>query len=494
MNKEWQKEQLRVDFIKALLNQKTLRLNENTGGLKEGIIELRKTFWDDVTVNLDEPDDVIESFTSIKQQAELLAERERTHGQTHKQLKHLDRLKKSPYFGRIDFHEEGEKTADQIYIGVGSLMDEHDEQFLIYDWRAPISSLYYDFSPGEAAYNTPSGMIEGTMELKRQFIIKEGQLKGMFDTGVTIGDTLLQEVLGGNANTQMKSIVATIQREQNHIIRNERSKFLIVQGVAGSGKTSAALQRVAYLLYRYRNTLSSDNIMLFSPNPLFNSYVATVLPELGEENMEQTTYQQYLLTRLGKQFHVEDPFSQMEYTLTAASEPGYDTRMNSIRYKASIEYKEQIDRYVDLLSEQGLIFKNITFRGIKIVSAEEIYKIFYSLDPTISIPNRMKLTSEQLLEIIRKQERLERTKDWVMEEAELLDKEDYLEVFNRVQKQQDRMEETFDDAEREQRILVKAIVNKHFKSIRQAVKRYRFLNIKAIYRQLFMSKESFTCA
>lgn len=142
-------------------------------------------------------------------------------------------------------------------------MDEHDENFLIYDWRAPISSLYYDYSPGEAKYNTPEGTIEGEITLKRQFIIRNSEIKGMFDTGVTIGDEMLQEVLGNNASTQMKSIVATIQREQNEIIRNECSKILLVQGAAGSGKTSAALQRVAYLLYRYRGTLNSENIMLF---------------------------------------------------------------------------------------------------------------------------------------------------------------------------------------------------------------------------------------
>ena len=491
MNKEWQKEQRRVDVIQDVVDHKLVHIQGNTGGLKEGIIELRKTFWDDVRVNLDEPDEAIETMASIKQQSELLAERERSHGQAHKQLKQLYRLKNSPYFGRIDFHEDGEKTKDRIYIGVASLMDEHDEEFLIYDWRAPISSLYYDYSPGRAAYNTPSGMIEGTMELKRQFIIKEAQLKGMFDTGVTIGDSMLQEVLGGNANTQMKSIVATIQKEQNHIIRNERSKYLIVQGVAGSGKTSAALQRVAYLLYRYRNTLSSDNIMLFSPNPLFNSYVATVLPELGEENMEQTTYQQYLISRLGRQFNVEDPFSQMEYTLTAMREEGYETRMNAIRYKSSMEYKELIDQYVTDLSEQGLIFKNITFRGRNIFSAEDISKIFYSLDPSISIPNRMKLTSERLLKVISKQEQMERREDWVLAEAELLDRADYMDAFRRVQKEQERMEETFDDAEREERILAKEIVSKYFKPIKRAVKRFRFLDMKAVYLQLFKLKETF---
>ncbi|MEK3888855.1 RNA polymerase recycling motor HelD [Bacillus sp. FSL K6-3431] len=491
MNKEREKEQQRLDFIQNVLDNKKKHLHENMGGVKEGIIQLRKSFWDDVTVNLDEPDDVIETFTSIKQQAELLAERERTHGHSNKQLKQIHKLKNSPYFGRIDFHEDDEIGTDCTYIGVASLMDENDEEFLIYDWRAPISSLYYDYTPGRATYHTPSGMIEGTMELKRQFIIKEGKLKSMFDTGVTIGDSLLQEVLGANANTQMKSIVATIQKEQNDIIRNEKSKFLIVQGVAGSGKTSAALQRVAYLLYRYRNTLTSDNIMLFSPNPLFNSYVATVLPELGEDNMEQTTYQQYLLTRLGGKFDVEDPFSQLEYTLTAIKEPGYNNRMKSIHFKSSIGFKALIDEYIYYLSKQGLIFKNITFRDRIILSAQDIYNVFYSLDGSISIPNRIKLTMERILKELAKKEKLERLEEWVIEEAELLDKDDYLKVFRQVQKEQEDVDDAFGDAERELQLMAKAIVKKYFMPIRKAVKKYGFLNMRAVYRQLFTLKESF---
>lgn len=225
MNEEWVKEQHRVHDIHKIIDQKMKKLDNNLGGLKGDIIELRKTFWDDVTINLDDPSEAIETFTSIKQQAELLGERERTHGQSNKLIRQLFRLKQTPYFGRIDFKEQGEKNSDRMYIGIASLMDEQDENFLIYDWRAPISSLYYDYGPGEAVYQTPSGEIEGVMELKRQFIIEGNILKGMFDTGITIGDNILQEVLGGNASTQMKNIVATIQREQNHIIRNEKGNI-----------------------------------------------------------------------------------------------------------------------------------------------------------------------------------------------------------------------------------------------------------------------------
>lgn len=482
-NQEWQHEQQRVDTVMHEISKKQAQLNEKAGKLKEGIVSLRKNFWDDVTVNLDEPDDVIETQASLKQQAELLSERERSHGHFSEQLKTLDRLKDSPYFGRIDFREEGEQQAEPIYIGIASLMDEKEEDFLIYDWRAPISSMYYDYAPGPAEYETIEGPVKGKIDLKRQYIIRNGKIKGLFDTGVTIGDRLLQEMLGAYGSTKMKSIVATIQKEQNKIIRNEKSKFLIVQGVAGSGKTSAALQRVAYLLYAHRETLNADNIILFSPNPLFNSYVATVLPELGEENMLQTTYAEYVKDRVGQAFDLEGPFEQMERFLDEISDDS--TRMDAIRYKANLEFKALIDQYVACLEDRGLIFRDITFQDRILFGAEKIKHYFYALDHSISIPNRLELVSERLLEELAEMEQLEQRRDWVTAEMELLDKEDFLNAFQEMQHGQPSDEETFDDFDREWEILTKEIVGKHFQPIREQLKQLDFVDVKENYRQLF---------
>ena len=251
-------EEKRIEKVKKEIERQLNTITSYSGDLKTDVVHLRKTFWDDVTVNIENDEDAVETLASIKQQAEMLSERERTHGQLHKRFKTLSRLKDAPYFGRIDFREDGEKDKDIVYLGISSLMDEKQENFLIYDWRAPISSLYYDYSPGYAKYETVEGSIEGSMLLKRQFITKNGRITSMFDTGVTIGDELLKEVLGNNASTHMKTIVATIQKEQNALIRNEKSRYLIVQGAAGSGKTSAALQRVAYLLYRHLHDLTAE--------------------------------------------------------------------------------------------------------------------------------------------------------------------------------------------------------------------------------------------
>jgi DNA helicase II / ATP-dependent DNA helicase PcrA len=481
-----QLEQERVNFVSKEIDKKKLKLQKNTGGVSSDVLELRKTFWEDVTVNTDEPDDMIETAASIKQQAELLSERERTFKQMDKQIRILERLKYSPYFGRIDFLETDENNADQVYLGIASLMDEHDEDFLIYDWRAPISSLYYDFAPGPASYPTLDGEIEGEMKLKRQFIIRETNIKAMFDTGVTIGDEMLQEVLGNNANAQMKSIVATIQREQNLIIRNERSKLLIVQGVAGSGKTSAALQRVAYLLYRYRETIKSENIMLFSPNPLFNSYVSTVLPELGEENMEQATFMEYLNNRIGSEFEVEDPFDQMEFLLNDEEHPDYDIRVGGIRYKASLEFKEIIDQYVNQLSKKGLLFKNLVFRGEIIISNETIYDYFYSLDASFTIPNRMEMVKDWLLRELKRKVKQERSKSWVEDEVQYLEKEDYLEAYQELQEKDRYNEKSFDDFEQEQKILAEKVVKQKFRPLFSRVKKLNFLDMKGLYSQLFI--------
>ncbi|MFK9092849.1 RNA polymerase recycling motor HelD [Bacillus salipaludis] len=484
-NKDWQKEQERVCAVVKEIDQKISNLKQNTGKVRSDVLEIRKTFWEDVTVNLDEPDDMIETAASIKQQTELLSERERTHKQLDKHLNTLSRLKYSPYFGRIDFYEDGEKSPDIVYLGIASLMDKHDENFLIYDWRAPISSLYNDFSPGPARYKTPEGTIEGDMTVKRQFIIRNAEIKGMFDTGVTIGDEMLQEVLGNNASTQMKSIVATIQREQNAIIRNERSKILIVQGAAGSGKTSAALQRVAYLLYRYRGTLNAENIMLFSPNPLFNSYVATVLPELGEENMKQSTFQEYLNHRLGKAYDVEDPFTQMEYLLSGENDTEYQTRVEGIRFKASLNFKKIIDQYASKLSSKGLLFKDLSFRGDVIISNEEIYDYFYALEKNYSIPNRIQLVKDWLLKELRRAMKRECSRSWVEEEIQFLEKEDYMEAFKKLQEKNRFSDNTFDDFEREQKFLAEMVVKEKFKPLFVRVKNLKFIDTTQVYLKIF---------
>ncbi|MGO4107312.1 RNA polymerase recycling motor HelD [Paenibacillus sp. YAF4_2] len=483
-------EQKRVDRVMRLIREQLGKLLQTSSGMREDIVDIRKNFWDDVTINFEDSAEAAESAASLKQQAEVLAEREHSHRHAEQQVKLLRKLEQTPYFGRVDFIEESTAENEQIYLGIGSMLDESGSNYLIYDWRAPVSSLYYDYSPGPAEYVTPTGNIKGDMTLKRQYVIRRGNIVSMFDTGVTIGDELLQEVLGKQSDAHMKSIVGTIQREQNQIIRNERARLLIVQGAAGSGKTSAALQRVAYLLYRYRGTLQPDQIVLFSPNSMFNSYVATVLPELGEQNMQQTTYQQYLEHRIGQSFALEDPFAQMEYTLGAMSDPSYETRISSIRHKSGAAFMKVIERYVESLGESGLLFKAIKFRGRKLVSAEAIGQHFYSLNKSYTVPNRMKMVADWLLKELTRLSKIERKKQWVEDEMELLDKEAYIHVYNELRRKEGSSSESFDEFDREKDMLASIIVQERFKRLRSRVKKLRFVDTQTLYRRLYENEQA----
>lgn len=485
---EWQAEQERVTGITKLLTARIRQLSEELGLHRSDVVDMRKDFWEEVTVNFSSPDDLGETSTSLRQQAQILNERERHHLQSSKALKKYKKLVVSPYFGRIDFSESRDSKAEEIYLGIGSLMEDNGT-FLIYDWRAPISSLYYDGAPGPAAYETPGGLVSGTMELKRQFVIDSGIIDVMFDTGMTIGDELLQQVLSHSADDRMKSIVATIQKEQNAVIRNDRSRMLVVQGAAGSGKTSAALQRVAYLLYKYREVLQADQMLLFSPNPLFNSYVSTVLPELGEENMQQTTFQMYLEHRLGQEFQLEDVFSQTESLLNAPDGPAAAVRREGIGYKSSVAFLDAIRRYVNLLEHEGMMFKPLMFQGRAVISKEEMERQFYAYDSNIKLANRIDLMTGWLLKKIAAFSVEERSASWVEDQIEVLDSSDYQRAYQMTRRKGGGHDNSFDDFDTEKSMLARYIVSQRLKPLRVWTKRGRFVDVKGLYSRLFTDRE-----
>lgn len=307
-----QEEQVRVDDVVGQIQTKEHQLQAKMKQAETEEADIHKHFEKDVKINTGSYEGMMDTALSIRQQQQMLDERTNSWQHSAQQLDVLQRLEKTPYFARIDFQENRAKKPETIYIGLGSFTD-NDDHFLVYDWRAPISSIYYDGNLGKVSYQTPDGEQQVNVDLKRQFLIEDGQIKTMFDTQETIGDQMLMEVLGEQSDTKMKSIVTTIQREQNQIIRDTKAELLFVQGAAGSGKTSAIMQRVAYLLYRYRGNLNSSQVIMFSPNQLFNDYIGNVLPELGEQNMVQLTYHQYAARRLPN-MTVEDLFSQFEKT------------------------------------------------------------------------------------------------------------------------------------------------------------------------------------
>ncbi len=485
MNKKLHQEQERVDNVLKKITEQISKLEGETVQRRQEVVDTRKNFWDEVKVNIDNFDDYLETIISLRQQAQILSVSQISHRQVSDRLSALRRMKEIPYFGRIDFTEEGTFDLERIYIGVSTLRDTNGETILIYDWRAPISSIYYDYSPGSVDYDTPGGKVHGILDQKWQYIIRNGVIESMFNTSITIGDEILQNVLGKNTDKHMHSIVASIQKEQNQIIRHDKGRLLIVQGAAGSGKTSAALQRIAYLLYKHRDFLKADQIILFSPNAMFNNYVSRVLPELGEENMQQVTFQEYLSHRLSDAFQVEDNYGQLEYVLTAVNDPSYQTRIASIRFKASTRFFETIKTYRNSLELSGMIFKGIKFRGKTIISSKQITERFYGNDTSLRFNNRLEKLTEWLHERINETEKIELKKPWVQNEIELLSNEDYQKIYTYLSKKQGFTEESFDDYERERKLLGRIIVRKRLKRLRESIQALHFVDMKGIYKRLF---------
>ncbi|QDQ02136.1 AAA family ATPase [Lysinibacillus fusiformis] len=485
MDSEFQQEQNRVDSVIETLIKQISRLEEETYRRQNELVNIRKHFWDEVKVNVDTFDDYLETIIGLRQEAQALSVSQSTHKHASKRLSTLRRMQKAPYFGRIDFIEEGISTQEQFYIGISSLMDESGDDFLIYDWRAPVSSVYYEYQPGPAQYATPGGVFQGTLEKKWQYLIRGGVLQSMFDTSLTIGDEILQQVLGKGTDKHMHSIVATIQQEQNRIIRHDHGRLLIVHGAAGSGKTSAALQRIAYLLYKYRDSLNADQIILFSPNSMFNSYVSNVLPELGEENMQQVTFQEYLDHRLSKAFQVENPYEQLEYVLTAANTPSYSSRVASIRFKASPLFFEAIESYRKSLELSGLLFKDMIFRGQPIVTAQQIAERFYSNDTSLRFHNRLEKLKDWLMQKINETQKAELTQPWVQEKIELLSNEEYDKAHTYLAKKRGFRRESIADYEIEPEALARLIVQQKLKPLRKRAQTFGFIDVKGIYKELF---------
>ncbi|MGF9976832.1 RNA polymerase recycling motor HelD [Viridibacillus arvi] len=485
MSSEFLQEQKRVDSVIETITERISKLEEETSRRQNELVNIRKHFFDEVKVNLDTFDDYLETIIGLRQEAQALTVSQSTDRHVYKQLSTLRRMKEVPYFGRIDFIEEGESAQEQIYIGISTLTDASGEEFLIYDWRAPISSIYYEYQTGPAKYATLEGEIKGILEKKGQYLIRDGVLQSMFDTSITIGDEILQQVLGKGTDKHMHNIVATIQQEQNRIIRHDRGKLLIVHGAAGSGKTSAALQRIAFLLYKNRESMNADQIILFSPNSMFNSYVSNVLPELGEENMHQVTFQEYLDQRLSKEFQVENPYEQLEYVLTATNTPSYKSRVASIRFKASPLFFNAIELYMKSLEFSGMKFKDMIFRGEPIVTAEQIAKRFYSNDNSLRFHNRLEKLKDWLVKKINETQKAELTKPWVQEKIELLSDEEYHKAHTYLAKKRGFTGESIADYEVEPEVLARLIVQQKLKPLRKRVGTFGFIDIKGIYKQLF---------
>jgi DNA helicase-2/ATP-dependent DNA helicase PcrA len=333
INKTEQEEREYLEVIKERLLLAIRRVDES---VREFSTELRqsKEYIHEHQSGMDEAD-----MVSIGQSIDRMAF---TGESAVARKRKLIKLISSPYFGRIDFNTEKEYTP--VYIGIYTFTDEQQRSNLIYDWRAPIASMFYDFELGDAWYTTPSGKVTGTISLKRQYKITDGVMEFSLENSVNIHDDLLQRELSKSADDKMKNIVATIQRDQNAVIRNEESSVLIIQGVAGSGKTSIALHRIAFLLYRFRDTIKAKDILILSPNKVFADYISNVLPELGEEHIPEMGMEELATEVLENKFQFQfQTFFQQVSMLLENTNPAYVER---IQFKSSFEFLSSLNRFM----------------------------------------------------------------------------------------------------------------------------------------------------
>ena len=329
---EFERERNYLNKTVSLIRKKISKLGQELFDDDSKVLEFKKLIWDTHTEM--DPNEMRSMMAESDLQVSIMQSK-------GNYLQRLFRIQNKPYFGSIRFKEEGSEEEDNIYIGITHVEDKLD--YYVHDWRSPICSMFYDYETGPASYKAPSGIIKGNIIKKRQYIIEDAELKHIFDNDLNISDSLLQEVLAEESSDKMKNIVNTIQEEQNKVIRNTEDKNLIVEGIAGSGKTSVALHRIAFLLYRIPN-LTSSNVVVFTPNKVFSEYISNVLPELGEDNAYDMTFYDLLCQNINEYKDIEN-FTDFISRYYKGNVDNFDI----IKYKQSDEIIKDINNYINNL-------------------------------------------------------------------------------------------------------------------------------------------------
>ena len=322
-----------------------------------------------------------------------------------KKLENIKKIKNVPYFARMDFKEEN-RDLEKLYIGKISILDNKTAEPIIVDWRAPISNLYYEGKIGSAEYECLGKKIKGDILLKRQYIIEKKQLKKYIDINVTGNDELLQNALEEKADDRLKNIVATIQDEQNKIIRAKINSPLIVQGVAGSGKTTIALHRIAYLIYNYEKEFKPEEFMIIAPTKFFLNYISNILPDLGVNNVKQCTFEDFAYDVIGKKLKISDSNEKLVIIVNKEfddiNKGKIDIMIKEAKYKSSIKFKKIVDDYL-LQIENNYIPKNdFYFKDYEIMSYNNINKLFKETYKMYNYNDRIKEIEKNLISELKK--------------------------------------------------------------------------------------------
>ncbi len=358
------------------------------------LVEIKKEIHENRIINMYNTDD-FEDLLELNQSSMLVTEIVADCDKIKQKINCLENLIESPYFARIDFCFEGEEVPEKIYIGRLSLSEEKNREIYIYDWRSPIANVFYQFMLGNAYYNAPCGKVNGEVALKRQYEIKNSKLLYFFNTDVGINDEILKQMLSKNTSPKMKTIVETIQKEQDTVIRDLQSELLMIQGVAGSGKTSIALHRAAYLMYEgLQSRLSANNILILSPNAIFEEYISGVLPELGERNIVSMVFED-ILHMILKENIIQPKRKFLEKMVS--NSPYREKIKRSIEFKTSERFKQILDQFVLDVPRYEMEFRDIYFTGQRIAEKEEM-KNFVCQHTELPLAIRLEQLENRILE------------------------------------------------------------------------------------------------
>lgn len=377
-------------FLKEItdcLQQKIKELDEDLSAGQQEIKNMHEYYWENYT-EMDEY-----GYENYDNQQALLHQ---VHANEEKlsKRKRLTKMLESPFFGRVDFRYDGEEESETFYIGIGNFAPRTGMRPLIYDWRAPVSGLFYDYDRGPAAYDAPGGRMEGEITSKWQYKIKSGHMIYGFESDTKIDDEILKQELGSGGDVQLKNIVRTIQKEQNAIIRNTEDRILAIQGAAGSGKTSVALHRIAYLLYHDRENLKAANILILSPNNAFSDYISHILPELGEEHILEMSFDLFAYKELKEVANdCEDRYDYLEKKMKF-QDSEWEIRFKE---KQSASFIGQMEGFLAMLEEDLVNIRSITFKGVH-KTEEEILHLFYFKFQTVPLLARMDAVMEYLID------------------------------------------------------------------------------------------------
>lgn len=355
-------EEERLEYSKNVIKAEILNYISKRKEFSQCILDYRKNLLDEYR---DDEDKVAEYFDHER------FVKEETFKVIDRRLKELLILDNSPYFGRVDFSEDDSEDKETIYVGRFGMTPEGSYEPLVVDWRAPVASLFYSGKLGKTTYRAPMGEIEADVKLKRQFIIKRGKLTGMFDSAVEVKDDILKMVLSENSSKKLKDIIMTIQEEQDNIIRQPRRKTVVVNGVAGSGKTTIALHRVAYLLYNYRDVLQ-DKVLILGPNSIFMEYISMVLPSLGEVGVKQRTFKDYAMEVLD--MDDMDLMSFKDYMEKVMQQD--ETFIKEIIYKNSEDFVKELDKKLYQLDNEYYKFQDVYLQDKLVIDSKEIEDLF----------------------------------------------------------------------------------------------------------------------